>query len=171
MSRPQESLSKVADVFGVTRQAVHKWRQRGAPFHSAEALLGWLANQHGIRALDNFHPRCPALLARVKVILEPPAVYSPDRELAETFGVTLETIAAWRHRGAPVEDMGELAEWAMKEPGIFEGYERAQAVADRLPGMARRASAAGDTAFASLLLDTLAGWTSSLHCRAFWRAR
>ena len=48
------------------------------------------------------------------------------------FGVTLETIQAWRLRGAPVEDMGELAEWAMKEPGIFEGFTRNQETADTL---------------------------------------
>ncbi len=61
-----------------------------------------------------------------------------------------------------MNDPAAMADWVMNEPEVFAGYERAQAVADRLPGMARRASAAGDTAFALLLLDTLAGWTSSL---------
>ena len=146
----------------MTRQAVHKWRQRGAPFHSAEALLGWLANQHGIRARDNFHPRCPALLARLKAAMEPEPVYSPDRELAETFGVTLETIAAWRHRGAPVEDMGELAERAMKEPGIFEGFTRNQEAADTL-------EAIEDPALEGEIREAVAGWRASTTFRAWKR--
>ena len=162
MSRSQKSLSKVADVFSVTRQAVHKWRQRGAPFHSAEALLGWLCNQHGIRSLDHLHPKCPALLARLKVILEPLAVYSPDRELAETFGVTLETIAVWRHRSAPVENMAELAEWAMKEPGIFEGFTRNQDAADTL-------EAIEDPEREVEIREVLSGWRASPTGRAWKR--
>ena len=128
MSRPQESISKVAAVFGVSRQAVHKWMRKGAPFHSAEALLNWLSNQIGIRVLDNFRHRCPVLLENLKAAMDP----QPDKELAETFGVTLETIAAWRQRGAPVEAVAELAEWAMSEPGIFEGVNRNQETADTL---------------------------------------
>lgn len=91
--------------------------------------------------------------------------------LTKRYDVSAATVQDWKRRGAPVNDPAALADWVMNEPEVFAGYERAQAVADRLPGMARRASAVGDTAFASLLLDTLAGWTSSLHCRAFWRAR
>ena len=121
MSRPPESISKVAAVFGVTRQAVHKWMHKGAPMYSAEALVDWLSNQMGTRVLDNFSHRCPVLLENLKAVMEPRSVYNPDKELAEMLGVTLETIAAWRQRGAPVENMAELAEWVMSEPGIFEG--------------------------------------------------
>ena len=82
--------------------------------------------------------------------------------LAKLYDVSAATVQDWKRRGAPVNDPAAMADWVMNEPEVFAGYERAQAVADRLPGMARRASAAGDTAFALLLLDTLAGWTSSL---------
>ena len=61
MSRPQECISRVADVFGVTRQAVHKWMHKGAPMYSAEALVEWLSNQMGTRVLENFSHRCPIL--------------------------------------------------------------------------------------------------------------
>ena len=82
--------------------------------------------------------------------------------LAKLYDVSAATVQDWKRRGAPVNDPAAMADWVMNEPEVFAGYERAQAVADRLPGMARRASAAGDTACALLLLDTLAGWTSSL---------
>jgi hypothetical protein len=85
--------------------------------------------------LDKFSHRCPVLLENPKAVMEPRSVYNPDKELAETFGVTLETIQARRLRGAPVEDMGELAEWAMKEPGIFEGFTCNQDAADTLEAM------------------------------------
>ena len=91
--------------------------------------------------------------------------------LAKLYDVSAATVQDWKRRGAPVNDPAAMADWVMNEPEVFAGYERAQAVADQLPEMAKRALAAGDTAFASLLMDTLAGWTSSLHCRAFWRAR
>jgi hypothetical protein len=162
MSRPQESLSKVADVFGVTRQAVHKWKRNGAPMYSAEALVDWLSNQMGTRVLDNFSHRCPVLLENLKAVMEPRSVYNPDKELAETFGVTLETIQAWRLRGAPVEDMGELAEWAMKEPGIFEGFSCNQEAADTL-------EAIEDPELEGEIREAVAGWRTSPMGRAWKR--
>lgn len=63
MARPPETFSKVAAVFGVTRQAVHKWKHNGAPFHSAESLLTWLDNRERGGVLDNFRHRCPVLRA------------------------------------------------------------------------------------------------------------
>ena len=71
LRRPQESLSKVADVFGVTRQAVHKWMRKGAPRYSAEAPVDWLSNQMGTRALDHFSHWCPVLLENLKAVMEP----------------------------------------------------------------------------------------------------
>lgn len=62
----------------------------------------------------------------------------------------------------------QIGAWASR---TFVGYARAQAVAEMLPGMARRASAGGDASFASEILDALAGWLSSLQCRAFCRTR
>lgn len=162
MSRPQESISRVAAVFGVTRQAVHKWKRNGAPMYSAEALLGWLSNQMGIRALDNFRHRCPVLLENLKAVMDPEPVYNPDRELAEMFGVTLETIAAWRQRGAPVEDVAGLAEWAMREPGIFEGFTRNQETADTL-------EAIEDPELEREIREAVAGWRASPTGRAWKR--
>ncbi len=161
MSRPPESISKVAAVFGVTRQAVHKWMHKGAPMYSAEALVDWLSNQMGTRVLDNFRNRCPVLLENLKAVMEPRSVYNPDKELAEMFGVTLETIAVWRQRGAPVEDMGELAEWAMREPGIFEGFTRNQETADTL-------EAIEDPELEGEIREAVAGWRASPTGRA-WR--
>ena len=162
MSRPQESLSKVADVFGVTRQAVHKWKRNGAPMYSAEALVDWLSNQMGTRVLDNFSHRCPILLENLKAVMEPRSVYNPDKELAETFGVTLATIAAWRQRGAPVEDVAELAEWAMSEPGIFEGFTCNQEAADTL-------EAIEDPELEGEIQEAVASWRASPTGRAWKR--
>ena len=162
MSRPQESLSKVADVFGVTRQAVHKWMHKGAPMYSAEALVDWLSNQMGTRVLDNFSHRCPILLENLKAVMEPRSVYNPDKELAETFGVTLATIAAWRQRGAPVEDVAELAEWAMSEPGIFEGFTCNQEAADTL-------EAIEDPELEGEIQEAVASWRASPTGRAWKR--
>jgi hypothetical protein len=72
MARPTGINSRLAEVFGVTRQAVHRWRKQGAPFHSAEVLLHWLNNQLHTRCMDYLPPRCPRLLARVKAALSPP---------------------------------------------------------------------------------------------------
>ena len=161
MSRPPESISKVAAVFGVTRQAVHKWMHKGAPMYSAEALVDWLSNQMGTRVLDNFSHRCPILLENLKAVMEPRSVYNPDKELAETFGVTLATIAAWRQRGAPVEDVAELAEWAMSEPGIFEGFTCNQEAADTL-------EAIEDPELEGEIQEAVASWRASPMGRA-WR--
>jgi hypothetical protein len=111
----------------------------------------------GTRVLDNFRHRCPVLLENLKAVMEPRPVYNPDKELAETFGVTLETIQSWRLRGAPVEDMAELAEWAMKEPGIFEGFTRNQKAADTL-------EAVEDPEMEGEIRDALAGWRA-------WKSR
>jgi hypothetical protein len=75
MARPPETFSKVAAVFGVTRQAVHKWKHNGAPFHSAAALLAWLDNREGTRVLDNFRHRCPVLLANLEQALAWPVFW------------------------------------------------------------------------------------------------
>jgi hypothetical protein len=61
MGRPPETFGKVAAVFGVTRQAVYKWKRNGAPFHTANDLLTWLANRERCGVLDNFAHRCPVL--------------------------------------------------------------------------------------------------------------
>lgn len=75
MARPPETFGKVAAVFGVTRQAVHKWKRNGAPFYSAEALLAWLDNREGVRVLDRFHRRCPVLLANLEQALAWPVFW------------------------------------------------------------------------------------------------
>ena len=75
MARPPETFGKVAAVFGVTRQAVHKWKRNGAPFYSAEALLTWLDNREGTRVLDNFRHRCPVLLANLEQALAWPVFW------------------------------------------------------------------------------------------------
>lgn len=65
MGRPKETFSKVAAGLGVTRQAVYKWHQDGAPFHSAGALYDWL-NRPFVRVLDDYtRPRWIAALAGV----------------------------------------------------------------------------------------------------------
>ena len=71
MARPTGIHSRLAEVFGVTRQALHRWQKQGAPFYSAEALLHWLNNQFYIRCMDHFLPGCPVLLARVKAAMRP----------------------------------------------------------------------------------------------------
>jgi len=78
MARPPETFGKVAAVFGVTRQAVHKWKRNGAPFCSANALLTWLNNREGTRVLDNFSHRCPVLRADLERALEWP-VFWPEK--------------------------------------------------------------------------------------------
>jgi hypothetical protein len=94
------------------------------------------------------------------------------RTLAEIYDVSLETVREWEKRGAPLQDPAAMADWVMnQEPKIREGFERAQAVADRLPDMARRASAAGDTAFAAEMLEALTGWLASPHCHALTTRR
>jgi hypothetical protein len=75
MGRPPETFSKVAAVFGVTRQAVHKWHKAGAPFYSAVALLTWLDNRERGGVLDNFAHRCPVLLAKLEQALAWPAFW------------------------------------------------------------------------------------------------
>jgi len=93
-------------------------------------------------------------------------------KLAEIYDVSLETVREWEKRGAPLQDPAAMADWVMdQEPKIREGFERAQAVADRLPDMARRASAAGDTAFAAEMLEALTGWLASPHCHALTTRR
>jgi len=74
MGRPLGLDSKIADAFGVTRHAVLKWRNKGAPFCSADALLDWLNWTWGIRCLDNYPPRCPRLRARVRAAMKRPRV-------------------------------------------------------------------------------------------------
>lgn len=93
------------------------------------------------------------------------------RTLAEIYDVSLETVKDWELRGAPVQDSAAMATWVMDEPEIRAGYDRAQAAVDRLPEMARRALAAGDTTFAAEILEALAGWLSSPHCQALTVAR
>jgi hypothetical protein len=68
------------------------------------------------------------------------------RALAEFYDVSAATVKDWERRGAPVQDPAAMVGFVMNEPEIRAGYERAQAVADRLPSMARRAAAAGDVA-------------------------
>ena len=92
-------------------------------------------------------------------------------ELSEFYDVSAATVKDWERRGAPVQDPAAMADWVLNEPRIREGYDRAQAVADRLPGMARRAASSGDMAFATDALEALAGWLSSPHCHALTVAR
>ena len=75
MSRPPETFSKVAAVFGVTRQAVHKWKRNGAPFYSAAALLTWLNNRDRGGVLDNFAHHCPVLRAKLEQALAWPVFW------------------------------------------------------------------------------------------------
>ena len=75
MARPLETFSKVAAVFGVTRQAVHKWHKAGAPFYSAVALLTWLDNRERGGVLDNFAHRCPVRLAKLEQALAWPVFW------------------------------------------------------------------------------------------------
>ena len=92
-------------------------------------------------------------------------------ELSEFYDVSAATVKDWERRGAPVQDPAAMADWVMDEPEIRAGYERAQAAADTLPSMARRAAAAGDMEFATDALEALAGWLSSPHCHALTVAR
>lgn len=92
-------------------------------------------------------------------------------ELSEFYDVSAATVKDWERRGAPVQDPAAMADWVLNEPRIREGYDRAQAVADSLPNMARRAAAAGDVAFAAEMLEALTGWLSSPHCHALTVAR
>ena len=75
MGRPPETFSKVAAVFGVTRQAVYKWQRNGAPFHSAVALLTWLDNRERGGVLDNFAHRCPVLRDELEQALAWPVLW------------------------------------------------------------------------------------------------
>ena len=77
MPRPTGIYSRLAEVFGVSRQAVYRWQKQGAPFYTAEALLYWLNNQFYIRCMDYFPSRCPKLLARVKAAMRPTKRPSP----------------------------------------------------------------------------------------------
>ena len=95
--------------------------------------------------------------------MEPQPAHNPDKELAETFGVTPETIQAWHLRGAPVEDMAELVEWAMKEPGIFESFTCNEEAADTL-------EAIEDPELEVEIREAVAGWRASPTGRA-WRCR
>ena len=92
-------------------------------------------------------------------------------ELSEFYDVSAATVKDWEKRGAPVQDPAAMADFVMDEPEIRAGYDRAQAVADRLPNMARRAAAAGDMAFATDALEALVGWLASPHCHALTVAR
>ena len=91
--------------------------------------------------------------------------------IAAKYGVPVADVQAWAQRGAPIDNPDALADWVMTVPSIRAGYERTQAVAELLPGLARRAAAAGDTEFAAEILDALTGWLSSPQCRAYWRVR
>jgi phage terminase Nu1 subunit (DNA packaging protein) len=86
--------------------------------------------------------------------------------LAKLYDVSAATVQDWKRRGVPVNDPAAMADWVMNEPRIREGYDRAQAVADSLPNMARRAASSGDMAFATDALEALAGWLSLPHCHA-----
>jgi len=55
--------------------------------------------------------------------------------LTKLYDVSAATVQDWKRRGAPVNDPAAMADWVMNEPEVFAGYERAQAVADRLPGI------------------------------------
>ena len=76
MARPTGMYSRLAEVFGVSRQAVYRWQKQGAPFYTAEALLQWLNNQFYIRCMDYFPLHCPRLQARVKAAIRP--AYGPE---------------------------------------------------------------------------------------------
>ncbi len=115
-----------------------------------------------LEAFDNFRLRFPVLLENLKAVMEPRSVYNPDKELAETFGVTLEIIAVWRQRGAPVENMAELAEWAMKQPGIFEGFARNREAADTQ-------EAIENPEMEGSIREAVAGWRTSPTGRAWKR--
>ncbi len=119
-------------------------------------------NQMGTRVLDDFSHKCPVLPERLKAVMEPQPVYDPERELTEMFGVTPETIQAWRLCGAPVGDLGELAERAMKEPGTFQGFIRTQEAADT-PEAIEEPEMEGE------IRDALAGWRASPMGRAWKR--
>ncbi len=158
MARPQESLSKVAGVFGVTRQTVYKWKHAGAPFDSANALLDWLKLSPDRRLFDRVSPDCPELRQKLTKVL---SVDEAVHELAEIFGVTYPTAQSWIARGAPVEDPFAMAEWAMKEPGIFEGFTRTQETADMV-------EAIEDPELQVDIRSALIGWRASPAYRA-WR--
>jgi hypothetical protein len=70
---------------------------------------------------------------------------------------------SWRQRGVPVEDVAELAEWAMSEPGIFEGFTRNQETADTR-------EAIEDPELEGEIREAVAGWRASPTGRA-WRGR
>lgn len=53
--------------------------------------------------------------------------------LAEFYDVSAATVQDLERRGAPVQDPAAMADFVMDEREIKGGYERAQAVADRLP--------------------------------------
>jgi len=55
MGRPRGIYSKVARVFGVSSQAVRKWKAKGAPFRSTDGLLRWLGDQWFNRTAENFN--------------------------------------------------------------------------------------------------------------------
>lgn len=69
MGRPTSVYSKVADVFGVSRHAVYKWRDQGAPFNSTDGLLRWLGNQWYIRCTANFNLRSVILWGELHTAL------------------------------------------------------------------------------------------------------
>jgi hypothetical protein len=75
MGRPPETFSKVAAVFGVTRQAVYKWQRNGASFHSADTLLTWLNNRDRGGVLDNFAHHCPVLRGELERALAWPSYW------------------------------------------------------------------------------------------------
>jgi transcriptional regulator with XRE-family HTH domain len=75
MGRPQETFSKVAAVFGVTRQAVYKWQRNGASFHSADTLLTWLNNRDRLGVPDTFDHRCPVLRGELERALAWPSYW------------------------------------------------------------------------------------------------
>jgi hypothetical protein len=75
MGCPPETFSKLAAVFGVTRQAVYKWQRNGAPFYSADTLLTWRNNRERGGVLDNFAHRCPVLRAKFERALAYPVFW------------------------------------------------------------------------------------------------
>ena len=82
-------------------------------------------------------------------------------ELADIFGVTYPTAQSWIAKGAPVEDPFAMAEWAMKEPGIFEGFARTQETADMVEALE-------DPEMEVEIRSALIGWRASPTYRA-WR--
>ncbi len=158
MARPQESLSKVAGVFGVTRQTVYKWKHSGAPFDSADSLLDWLKLSPDRRLFDRVSPECPELRQKLTKVL---SVDEAVHELADIFGVTYPTAQSWIGRGAPVEDPFAMAEWAMKEPGVFDGFTRTHETADMV-------EAIEDPELEVEIRSALIGWRASPAYRA-WR--